>query len=1163
MVEADREQQIKPPACGKARFLTTGRALGAFLSLVLLTVLFCFGFVAAGLATGKLSLDAFRPSIVGALQQRLGGSYQLQINGMSLQRESHGLALALKGLSVAEPNGQKLIAAPQADIYFDPFSLLLGQIKPTRVDIADLEVELHVLPDGAVALTANGDEPPATSAPQPEAPASQAPPVAPGSSAQIPQTAPAPSTAIPSTATPTVARAKVIRQAAMAINTLFDIASGRDSPIAKLDHFGIEHGRLVFDDQTIGEKRKFDNFEFMLDHSHGAANIWLSARGPNGRWSVKGAAHGARNEAHGLTFEAQGFSIDEIALMAGRRNLGIDTDIPISIKVEAGFEGDGHVLQGNARFALGAGFLHIDNPDFAPWFIDEAVGAAHWDVVGRKIVIDEAQYFSGPTRFFLHGVVTPPAQEQAPWDIGFQQTEAATIGPDRLGEKTVTVAQLAGALRLDLEAKQLAIQHFEMSGPEVAVAAQGTLDWVEGPHIRMGLSAGQMTAAGVKAVWPHLAAAPVRGWMGDHLLGGTLLNAKLAIDLDAVDLLMMRADHPPMDDRILADYAVKDVSFTFLDGAPPVLGLTGQGHATGRTTRFAATTASMESGPGRHIALSEGLLLAPDLATQPIAMTISARGEGSLEVLGEILSKPGFAKYASLPIDPKTTKGQFAGNFTFRTLLVPDPKPSDFSLKVDATVDNFSAEKLIGKERLEQGKLVVNVDSGNIRVTGAGRVFGAPATLDLQQAGDQPAIGVIGFSMDEAARAKAGLTTGATIGGPVAVKVTATLGGPRQEAKVELDLTKASLNYPVPGLFKPAGRPSKANFNYREEEKGGSLLDQIVFDAGGAMARGSAQLGPEGGIVGAKFNQLKFSPGDNMQLDALKTGDVLKLTVRGAAIDARPFIKGLSAPSPPSASDMDFDLDLKATLITGSNRQIISNADLRLAKKNGGYSALGLNGKLGRDALATYLTRPDGGPPLLRIGTSDAGALLGFLDIYSHMENGQLDASLRLDGTRLYGGVDIENFRLRGEPAMRSFANAAPEQTVGRIKLDPSVVDFSRLHAKIDKNNGRLQVEDGVISSPNIGSTIEGWVDFNQDTLNLSGTFVPAYSVNNFFGKIPVVGAILGGGAQEGLFGLNFRVTGQISSPTLSVNPLSAIAPGFLRKIFGVMPPSDGGKPGE
>jgi hypothetical protein len=52
------------------------------------------------------------------------------------------------------------------------------------------------------------------------------------------------------------------------------------------------------------------------------------------------------------------------------------------------------------------------------------------------------------------------------------------------------------------------------------------------------------------------------------------------------------------------------------------------------------------------------------------------------------------------------------------------------------------------------------------------------------------------------------------------------------------------------------------------------------------------------------------------------------------------------------------------------------------------------------------------------------------------------------------------------------------------------------------------------------------------------------------FSKLPVVGLFMGG-SNEGLFGVNYGITGSMSSPTLNVNPLSAIAPGFLRKIFG------------
>ena len=93
-----------------------------------------------------------------------------------------------------------------------------------------------------------------------------------------------------------------------------------------------------------------------------------------------------------------------------------------------------------------------------------------------------------------------------------------------------------------------------------------------------------------------------------------------------------------------------------------------------------------------------------------------------------------------------------------------------------------------------------------------------------------------------------------------------------------------------------------------------------------------------------------------------------------------------------------------------------------------------------------------------------------------------------------------------------------------------------------------------MIANAEIGSTLEGWFDFDRDTLDLSGTFVPAYGVNNLFGKLPVLGLVLGGGAAGGADRREFPRFRLGRLAKLSINPLSAIAPGFLRKIFGILP---------
>ena len=65
----------------------------------------------------------------------------------------------------------------------------------------------------------------------------------------------------------------------------------------------------------------------------------------------------------------------------------------------------------------------------------------------------------------------------------------------------------------------------------------------------------------------------------------------------------------------------------------------------------------------------------------------------------------------------------------------------------------------------------------------------------------------------------------------------------------------------------------------------------------------------------------------------------------------------------------------------------------------------------------------------------------------------------------------------------------------------------------------------------------------------MRGTFVPLYGLNNMFGQIPIFGLFLGG-SNEGLLGVTYEVVGPPGAPVLRVNPISAVAPGLLRKFF-------------
>jgi hypothetical protein len=77
-------------------------------------------------------------------------------------------------------------------------------------------------------------------------------------------------------------------------------------------------------------------------------------------------------------------------------------------------------------------------------------------------------------------------------------------------------------------------------------------------------------------------------------------------------------------------------------------------------------------------------------------------------------------------------------------------------------------------------------------------------------------------------------------------------------------------------------------------------------------------------------------------------------------------------------------------------------------------------------------------------------------------------------------------------------------------------------------------------------------MDRGSRALDMRGTVVPAYIFNSLLGHLPIIGRLFSAERGGGLFAASFTVQGPLSDPKVSVNPLSAITPGFLRGIFGL-----------
>ncbi|MGH6852454.1 MAG: DUF3971 domain-containing protein, partial [Methylocella sp.] len=560
----------------------------------------------------------------------------------------------------------------------------------------------------------------------------------------------------------------------------------------------------------------------------------------------------------------------------------------------------------------------------------------------------------------------------------------------------------------------------------------------------------------VLRLWPSFVAVPVRSYLLSRASEGTVEKGAIRLDFDAADLQAMRAGHPPADAKVLLDFMVANASLAFLPGVPPLRGIDGTGHITGRTATFAVANAALDAGNGHVLTLSDGSFHVADFELKPAPAVVEAKVTGSVEAIGELLSYDALKPYASLSLDSSTLRGQAGGGLEIDMKLGPNTGPADTTLKVNATVTNFTAERLIGNEKLDAATLTVDVDPSGLRASGQGTMFGAPAAIRIEKLAGKPAEATIGLTLDDAFRARQGFGAHSGVRGPVGATITAPVGsGEKPKARVELDLSRAAIE--IPGISKPAGRPGKVAFALAVNDAG-TLLDQIVIDAGTIQARGNVQLGAGLALVAAKFPQVKLSAGDDMKIDAIKTGETMKVIVRGTAIDARPFLKSLIF-SPPASSGAwpsnggernaagpikEIEFDVTAGILSGYNKQIIAGAELRFAKRGDQISQFTFAGTFGGQPISCNLTG-GGAAPQLNLVSEDAGALLLFLDLYKHMERGRLAVGMRLGPDSLAGVLLIDDFVLRDEPALRRLVaeGAPPLDTPGQLNsIDDNAIDF-------------------------------------------------------------------------------------------------------------------------
>jgi hypothetical protein len=706
----------------------------------------------------------------------------------------------------------------------------------------------------------------------------------------------------------------------------------------------------------------------------------------------------------------------------------------------------------------------------------------------------------------------------------------------------------------------------DLGGPKVAlsIAAEG----LDGTNDQLALGVSgilkNVKVNTVGRIWPKAWGRDAHTWCVKNLSDGVVRQARAEVRL--------RADGKGGFQVVSlnGDMDLRGFTVDYLSPMPKAVKVDGK--ATFDKEKFEI---DILRGQVTGLTARKGRLIFTGLVERDQFLDIDLSIDGPIpNAVGLIDHKPlGFA--STLGINADRTAGNAATRLKLKMMLEHTLTMDRVEVLATSTLTDVAIEKFAGRHTVKDGSLDLRVDKEGMDVKGDIFLGTIPATLIWREnfaakAPFRSRFDLTGRFGDAQRATELGLTfppfttpylTG-EIGAGLRREVYAD-GRTRLAAK--LDLTAAELSVPKVGWAKKPGVKGEAEATWSMQNERITEVSRFAIVAGDLSTEGSVQFAPGGQVNRIDFNRLAYGRTDVKGALIAGQNGGWTASVHGASFDLSPlFDDVLGKASGPAKAEpqqgakerfsLSADLD---TLWLGAERKVnrVAGSLIRMGDQ---WHGMRLEGEVGEKNRRFSLRIEQSGKSKrrLNIQAGDAGGFLKAFDLYENMAAGQLDIKAEFDdaqpGQPLKGVVTITDYRIIDAPAL--------VRLVGIIgitgildSLEGEGIGFSKMEVPFTLVDGVLHMEDANAAGAAMGWTASGRIYTHAEIIDVEGTLVPAHAINSVLGYIPVLGPLLTGGETGGgVFAANFKLTGPMEDPEVSVNPLSALTPGILRKVFSI-----------
>jgi Protein of unknown function/AsmA-like C-terminal region len=1123
------------------------------LKITILSILWVVGLSLIAIAAlywrlnqGPISLAFMGKSIEQAINQKLPG-FKISIgeSELELDAETKTPHVRVLNLVLSEADGEQIASAPKAGVVLDTTNLLAGNISIQSLDLIGAKINVRRNLDGSLQLGFDNE----TNAVDTET-------VIDPELETTNNSAKSDRNTSNSSATPFVSGSRILQ--------LLD-ADGKSGSLSSLTEVRISRAVLSVYDEANDTTWQVPRADLAFRRVASGFVIAGKARIASGGdpWNLETSITYRQSEKnYTANIAVDGLIPANVADKIYALSQFARLTTPLSGNFEVAATESGEISRVDGQVFAAAGQVNLPEYLANPIIIDEGTLRVSKAGPGKPFEILESSLLMGGSRADLKGKIEPQWSDDGRIKAYGINLSADNVRVDTQGtvKDPVFIDKVSFKGSALAEQQQVDIDDLVVMAGSAGVRLRGVITGGDqSPGIKASGRLRAMSSALLKKLWPPILAPRTRSWINDNVEKGWIDDGVFEINFEPNQLAAAQKQKRLPENAVSLSFAMRDVETNYFKSLPKLESASGKAKLDNGVFTLNIDKGYLNLASGGRVDLAEGVFEARDLLASAVPGTFR------FDLRGKISEMLEFAKYPDLNLItadfsklPKV-EGEARAVIGLKLPLIKNVPKESVVVTQDVTLNKVASKDILPGIDLSDGTFSLQLDKGNVAVAGPAKLNGVNAKIEWSKSktDDAPEISVV-TTLTKDMRERMGIKLDSYLAGAIPVELTigALEAGSRRVA-VKANLSDVSMRVAAAGWSRGATNGTSATFNFVDSGKAGRRIENLKLDGKGLRLRGNISLSSSNALKVVDFDEIRLSE-DDVFSARIEPGEAsTTLTISGNTFDARPYIKNIISPAKPGASSSEgprgasFIVNANFKTVIAHRGENVRNVKGTFVTRGGTITTANIDGEFLSGFPVKIRLTPTSGGREMNITSTDGGSALRAANFYSKVAGGELSFyALMADapGSPIRNGeLVLRRFAVRDEATLAELdSRGKPKRSGPRV----DGVTFKRLRMPFKTDAKFVRLCNIELKGNDLGGVAKGVIRKSDGALDITGTMVPLQGINGVLDDIPLLGQILTGGKGEGLFAVTFAMGGTTKNPKTQVNPLSALAPGFLRKAF-------------